>query len=368
MSSSEESAVQEADGRSDRGDSWKRDPEVVAVGLQRWAADTRGASITDVRASSAGSQNDTILFSLDGEPTVARLGPAAGTPNPTFPSYDLAKQARVMQLVGERTEARVPTVIHLEQSDEWVDSPFLVMEALPGITTPDMYAAPFGSWFRDGTPEQWDRFQRSTVELAAKVHQVVDDGSDDFAPLRPGPFGTPVLHHLLDDLQRYHDWIHDGRPVPMVAAGIEQLRRTAPAVDRVGISWGDCRPGNVLYQDFTATAALDWELATTGPAELDVAWITMFQKFDGAMATMLGVGDDVPVLFAEDLVRSAYAAASGRELADLAWYEAYSGVKLAAIMSRETLRRNTLAGQPLPDDLDDSFYFRTLLEQLLGAL
>ena len=49
--------------------------------------------------------------------------------------------------------------------------------------------------------------------------------------------------------------------------------------------WGDARVGNVLYEDFRPVAVLDWEMATLGPREMDVAWIIfahmVFQELAG---------------------------------------------------------------------------------------
>ena len=36
--------------------------------------------------------------------------------------------------------------------------------------------------------------------------------------------------------------------------------------------WGDARPGNVLYENFSAKALLDWEMANFGDPLMDLAW------------------------------------------------------------------------------------------------
>ena len=58
--------------------------------------------------------------------------------------------------------------------------------------------------------------------------------------------------------------------------------------------WGDSRVGNVLYQDFKPVAVLDWEMATLGPREMDVAWMVfahmVFQELAG-LAGMPGLPD-----------------------------------------------------------------------------
>jgi len=53
-------------------------------------------------------------------------------------------------------------------------------------------------------------------------------------------------------------------------------RRTGPPMSRPAtrvVVWGDSRVGNVLYSDFRPVAVLDWEMATLGPREMDVAWV-----------------------------------------------------------------------------------------------
>ena len=35
---------------------------------------------------------------------------------------------------------------------------------------------------------------------------------------------------------------------------------------------GDSRPGNILYDNFKASALLDWEMATYGDPISDIAW------------------------------------------------------------------------------------------------
>ena len=39
------------------------------------------------------------------------------------------------------------------------------------------------------------------------------------------------------------------------------------------LNWGDARVGNILYRDFAPIAVLDWEMATVGPREVDLAWM-----------------------------------------------------------------------------------------------
>src|SRR5262249_21193064 len=97
---------------------WRRSPEGLAAGLGAWARSFRGAraTVADVRTPASGMANDTVLFTLDGEGLVARLAPAPDSQYPTFPTFDLDFQRRVIDLVRARTSVPAPDVVHLETS------------------------------------------------------------------------------------------------------------------------------------------------------------------------------------------------------------------------------------------------------------
>lgn len=40
----------------------------------------------------------------------------------------------------------------------------------------------------------------------------------------------------------------------------------------VGQLWGDARPANMVVENFGIVGLLDWELAGSGPGELDIVW------------------------------------------------------------------------------------------------
>ena len=54
------------------------------------------------------------------------------------------------------------------------------------------------------------------------------------------------------------------------------------------LNWGDARVGNILYRDFAPIAVLDWEMATVGPREVDLAWMIFLHAFFHDMAVTFG--------------------------------------------------------------------------------
>jgi aminoglycoside phosphotransferase (APT) family kinase protein len=347
---------------------WRRDVAGVEAGLARWAAAVHGARsrVSGLRMPDSGMANDTALFLLDGEPLVARLAPAPGSPYQTFPRFDLERQQAVIELVRARTDVPVPEVVHLERSPEWLGAPFLVTRAVDGLVPSDNppYLLDPGGWFLQGTTEQWARFEASTIDVLVRLHRIEDEGATAF--LRPGTPGRTALERHLADLCAFYEWGRDGLRVPVLERAIDTLAATVPANARSVLNWGDSRPGNIIYRDFAPVAVLDWEMAGVGPPELDVAWATFFQRFFAGMAAQYGVS--VPPLFDRAATAARYERLGGTALDDLAWYEALSGLRLGVILLRMTLRGAAFGLQELPGDPDDMIMFKPLLEQLLAEL
>jgi aminoglycoside phosphotransferase (APT) family kinase protein len=348
---------------------WRRDPTEVKAGLAGWARAFRNpaAVVDDVRVPASGMANDTVLFHLDSEPLVARLAPAPGSPYPTFPTFDLEGQRRVMELVRRRTEVPVPEILHLERSDAWLGVPFLVMRAVDGVVPSDNppYLFDGNGWFLQGTPEERKQLETTTIEVLAQLHTIVDD-SGDTAFLRPDTPGATALAQQLSYQRWYYDWARDGVTIPILEHAIEVLERTLPANDRRVLNWGDSRPGNIIYRDFAPVAVLDWEMATVGPPEVDVAWATFFHRFFAGMAERNGLA--VLAMFDRAETAASYERFSGQVLSDLAWYEAFAGLRFAIILARMFLRASAFGGGELPADPNDLIMFAPLLAQLLADL
>ena len=162
---------------------WRRGDDELAAALTRWADATGRGVITDVRSPASGMANETVLFRLDGDPLVARLAPLPGS-HPTFPTYDLDFQRRVMQLVRARTSVPVPRVVHLEESNEWFGVPFLVIEAVDGVVPGDNPPYVFDGWLARASDAEQRRLEESSIRVLVELHQIEDDG-DTTAFLRP---------------------------------------------------------------------------------------------------------------------------------------------------------------------------------------
>jgi aminoglycoside phosphotransferase (APT) family kinase protein len=348
---------------------WRRDPREIEAGLSAWARAFHHprALVTHVRAPDSGMANDTVMFHLDGQPLVARLTPAPGSPYPTFPSFDLAFQQRVIELVQARTTVPVPEVVHLEPSDAWLGVPFMVVRAVEGLVPSDNppYLLDPNGWFLRGSPDDWARLEASTIDVLVQLHRI-DDGEDTAFLHLDAPGATPLARQLASH-RSYYEWARDGRRVPLLEEALDRLEATLPSNDRAVLNWGDSRPGNIIYRNFQPVAVLDWEMAGVGPPEADLAWLTFFQRMWADMASGYGL-PPVPGMFGRDETVAAYERRSGVALDDLAWYEALAGLRLGIIVTRMSLRSVAFGAQEMPADPDNLVLFRRLLEQLLADI
>ena len=110
--------------------------------------------------------------------------------------------------------------------------------------------------------------------------------------------------------------------------------------------WGDVRFGNVIFgDDLAPLAVLDWDMASIGAPEHDVAWFTTLES---TMRTLLGQHlDGFPD---RDGTIAQYESLSGRTLRDIEWYETLALVRSTAIMTRiGYLHRDAGHAEPAAD-------------------
>ena len=304
---------------------------------------------------------------------VARVAPTAEDV-PVFPAYRMDHQFEVLRLVSELTEVPVPQVRWIDPTGEVLGSPFFLMDLVEGSVPPDVMPYTFGgNWFADAPADKQRELQDTTVAVLAALH-AIPDAAHTFGFLTevdpPGdtPLGrTPLGRHFTWLKDWYEFAVPDIGRSELVEQSLAWLEDNFPADVATGepvLVWGDSRIGNVLYRDFRPVAVLDWEMATVGPRELDVAWIIfahmVFQELAG-LAQLPGL----PEALREEDVRATYERLSGVELGDLRWFYVYSAVIWCVVFMRTGARRVHFGEIAQPDDVESMFYHGDLLRRLI---
>jgi aminoglycoside phosphotransferase (APT) family kinase protein len=170
---------------------------------------------------------------------------------------------------------------------------------------------------------------------------------------------------LAGQVDRWSSFLHWAAEddIPEVFAdGLAWCRRHLPDPEPpASLLWGDVQLGNVLVaDDMTIAAVLDFEMATVGPAELDLAWFLVLHRM-----TVDRCGGDLPGFPGASDTIGAYGERLGRPLADLRWFEVFATLRSGAIMVRAARLLARLG-------VDDSWLTRgnptvTLLAELISS-
>jgi aminoglycoside phosphotransferase (APT) family kinase protein len=357
-----------------------RDPEQLRQQLQTWLAarlpvDARPA-VTDLEATSAnGMSSETVLFratwhdsdAAHDEALVARVAPDA-VDVPVFPSYDMDRQFRIVQLVGELTSVPIPRVLWSEPDAHAIGAPFFVMERVSGEVPPDVMPYTFGdNWLYDAPGAKQQQLQDRTVSVLTELHGL--SGADDrFAFLQYADDGDTPLRRHVNNRRAWYEYVAAAdRRSPLVDRVFEWLDAHWPSHESDAVvSWGDSRIGNVMYEDFAPVAVLDWEMVGLGPRELDIAWLVFAHRVFQDLATGYGM-PGMPEFLRWDDVASAYEKATGYAPRDLEFYGIYCAVQWAIVFLRTGQRSVHFGERESPAEVDEFIMHRDSVERMLAG-
>lgn len=330
--------------------------------------------ITSIESPDAnGMSSETVLFDAEwsgvNHRLVARIAPG-DTTMPVFPAYDLDSQFRVMQQVRENTSVPVPKVYWSEPDPTPLGTPFFVMERAVGQVPPDVMPYNFGSWITEATEDRRRELQRSTIDILVQLHGI-DRPTERFDFLALPGSGETVAEALAAHIRHereYYEWTtRTGPRSPLIERAFDWVETNIPDDNGPAVfCWGDSRIGNVMYQDFRPVAVLDWEMATLGPRELDIGWMTYLHRFFEDIAQLAGL-DGLPTLLRLQDVADEYAEATGHTPRDLEYYVTYAALRQATIMLRIQSRAVHFGEATQPDDPDEMIMHRASLEAMLDG-
>lgn len=355
-----------------------RDLGVIHQRLTAWMEKTLGPGsapkLSEIRnPGNAGMSSETLLFDMSwndkGTPRsgsfVGRLPPAADA-YPVFREYDFNLQVRVMRMVGERSNVKVPKVLWDEPGPDALGMPFFIMDRARGEPLPDLPPYPFGGWLLEATPEQQKQLQNNCVAMIAGIHGV-KASSEEVAFLQPKSKEGSNMRRIFNDAKSYYDWVREDLRVPLIEELMAWLEAHWPATESDSvICWGDARPGNILWENFEPQAVLDWEMAVFGPRELDVAWLIFFHKYFQNIALVLGFPEPpMSGYMKRDDIVAEYEKISGAKLQNINWYLAYSLMRMAMFDLRVSKRAMHFGERQPEEDPNNYLFGREAIRKIL---
>jgi aminoglycoside phosphotransferase (APT) family kinase protein len=247
---------------------------------------------------------------------------------PPRPSVEV--QHKAMQGVANAGTGPIAPLIGFEADPELFGVPFYVMGFVEGEVPGDTPIYTKEGFFATAKPEQRLRLVESGLEALAGIHAL--DCRAAGLEWLADPMGADrcPLARQLEIYRRYAETELGEREHPVLRQAFTWAERELPEARSLGISWGDARPGNMIFEDFRCASITDWEAVALGPPELDLGWWLMFDRFahEGSGVERLE-GDPTR---ADQ--RAFYAERSGREIADTRWYEVFAALRFTTVMIR----------------------------------
>jgi aminoglycoside phosphotransferase (APT) family kinase protein len=317
----------------------QRDPELTRARLESWLA-SRLPSASDVAVSAVqtpaatGFSAETLMFDASwrepgsGQRRERLVAKVAPTGFQIFPEPRFGAQFRLLQILAT-TSLTVPAVHWYEPDAGVLGAPFYVLSRVDGQVPTDMPPYHSDGWVTTVSPAERERMWWAGVDVLAQVHGL-DVDALDLRFVDQVSYGPTGLCQRLSYYEHYLSWGYSGR-VPVAEAALRWLRAHQPAeAHEPVLLWGDARIGNIIYTGGGVAAVLDWELATLGQPEEDLAWFLYLDRHhsEGVGAARLPGFLDAASTIAR------YEALAGRPMRDMAYYEVLSGFKFTVVMAR----------------------------------
>jgi aminoglycoside phosphotransferase (APT) family kinase protein len=164
------------------------------------------------------------------------------------------------------------------------------------------------------------------------------------------------------DIEYYQDflnWGMDGEDNPLCDDVLNWLKENKPKRNNpLSLCWGDSRPGNILYENFKATALLDWEMASYGDPISDVAWCLAVDDASSLGLTIERLEGSMDYKEALDI----WSSKTGFSQENYEYYRIFSLLKFSVIMVRVAKKLVFNKIMPLESDFYKNNYISNFLK------
>jgi len=232
-------------------------------------------------------------------------------------------QHSVMDALRRSGQIPVAESLGLESDPVVLGAPFFVMGHVAGDVPGEDPPYTRSGFFVDASPAERSQLVAEGLRTLARVHETNIDDPGLALLHAPG-----VQHGPERQLEVWEGSLREGlagRTSPLLEESLSWLHEQIPPETSVVFSWGDARPGNMIWQNFEVACITDFEGAALGPRELDVGWWLMFDRW-------MHEGPGVPRLPGEPeraAQRTMYEQAAGVSLGSTDWYEVFSALRFA---------------------------------------
>jgi aminoglycoside phosphotransferase (APT) family kinase protein len=274
----------------------------------------------------SGHSNLTYLLRAGSREYVLRRGPLG----PVAPkAHDMAREYRLLRMLHPHFP-EAPQPLHLCEDPAVLGSVFFLMERRHGVILRDNVPPDFAQ-----IPNYPQRLSEAMISCLVRLHAIDVAATGLIALGKPDGF---LARQVQGWAERWHR--AQVEEVPQMDAVIHWLEQRLPQSPPPTLVHNDYKLDNVMFRFGSADhieAVLDWEMATIGDPLADVglalcywAWASAPQLRAQAIPTL----SSQPGWYRRDQFVELYARLSGRDLANIGFYEVLGVFKLAVILQQ----------------------------------
>ena len=308
----------------------------------------------------SGFSNETFIFSLEENDEiknfVLRLKP---TNYQVFPEYNLKLQVDIMRCLHNRGFP-APNVILYESNEDILGSEFYLMDYINGEApsdNPPYHMDPEGMVGK-AVKEDRRKIWTEWIHYLNQIH-ILDIDDLGLTELESKYRKNDPIDIDIEYYQDFLNWGMDGEDNPLCDDVLNWLRENKPKKNNpLSLCWGDSRPGNILYENFKATALLDWEMASYGDPISDVAWCLAVDDASSLGLTIERLEGSMDYKEALDI----WSSKTGFSQENYEYYRIFSLLKFSVIMVRVAKKLVFNKIMPLESDFYKNNYISNFLK------
>lgn len=314
---------------------------LLARWLETQIPDAKGLALRDVVKPRQGFSSDTLLFTAtwqDGAETRAREFVARIQRHTVCPMLaDVFFQHDVMQAVSRTTTAAVPHIAFADRNGEAIGQPLFLMDRVQGRVPSDFPLFHKEGWVAALSPTDQGRLWWNGIGEMAKLHAAETAALGCIAAGKAEPPGS--RHYLVHFIGTWLDWAAQGLPFPVIKDAIAYLLDHIPQGERAGLVWNDARMGNAMFaEDLNVASLFDFEVASFGPAEIDLAW---WLYCEDLFSLQFGV-ERLPGIPGEAEAIKGFERLYGRAMPEFDYYLAIAALKHTVLAIRDYSNGKTI--------------------------
>jgi aminoglycoside phosphotransferase (APT) family kinase protein len=281
-------------------------------------------SLVDISQFPGGFSNLTYLVRTENSELVLRRPPFGAT---IKSGHDMGREFRVLSALQKSGFTKIPTPLSIDASGDLFGAPFYIMQRLNGVILRAKDAQN-----PDLTPDLMQHLSEKLVENLAQLHSLDIENTDLGALGKPEGY---VKRQVDGWIQRYRNSQTDD--VPNMEKAAIWLTEQTPKAQKPTFLHNDYKFDNVVWNaDLTEIiGVLDWEMSTVGDPLMDLGAALAYwcEPEDGDFSKLFNITwrKGCPN---RRFIADRYAALTGRDVSDIAFYYVFGLFKNAVIMQQ----------------------------------